>query len=86
MIQQKLQTAPATRYLDLEPSKNPCRIQQKKEKSKLFLLIFGAAYGIITANRVGNSAKNTERNILDSDRDQKSLPSIREALFVLTVF
>lgn len=86
MIQQKLQTAPATRYLDLEPSKNPCRIQQKKEKSKLFLLIFRVAYGIITANRVGNSAKNNERNILDSDRDQKSLPSIREALFVLTVF
>lgn len=52
----------------------------------LFLLIFGVAYGIITANRVGNSAKNTERNILDFDRDQKSLPSIREALFVLSFY
>jgi len=66
MIQQKLQTAPATRYLDLEPSKNPCRIQQKKEKSKLFLLIFGAAYGIITANRVGNSAKESDGPIRQS--------------------
>lgn len=52
----------------------------------LFLLIFGVAYGIITANRVGNSAKNNERNILDFDRDQKSLPSIREALFVLSFY